>query len=202
MNRKQTERERIRKTFGVNRAISGEYDPALAARCHNGTFVGKTNGTIDVFYGIPFAVPPVGALRWKKPEPVPESDAVSEAYYNGRSPIQSEWPTERASFYPQGEDCLYLNVWKNRTCLDAHKPVMVFFHGGAYGWGGTADPMYDGTNFVTEQPGIVLITVGYRVGLMGFVDFSLSIFPKSRAEKPIRTRRTSACTIRSRRCAG
>ncbi|MBR0425047.1 MAG: carboxylesterase family protein [Clostridia bacterium] len=172
MNRKQTERERIRKTFGVNRAISGEYDPALAARCHNGTFVGKTNGTIDVFYGIPFAVPPVGALRWKKPEPVPESDAVSEAYYNGRSPIQSEWPTERASFYPQGEDCLYLNVWKNRTCLDAHKPVMVFFHGGAYGWGGTADPMYDGTNFVTEQPGIVLITVGYRVGLMGFVDFS------------------------------
>ena len=49
---------------------------------------------------------------------------------------------------------------------------MVFFHGGSYGWGGTADPMYDGRALVSRHPDIVLVTVGYRTGLMGFVDFS------------------------------
>ena len=49
---------------------------------------------------------------------------------------------------------------------------MVFFHGGAYGWGGTADPIYDGQNFVEAHPDIVLVTVNYRIGLMGFMDFS------------------------------
>ena len=49
---------------------------------------------------------------------------------------------------------------------------MVFFHGGSYGWGGTADPLYDGRNFVALHPDIILVTVGYRTGLMGFVDFS------------------------------
>ncbi|MBQ1838860.1 MAG: carboxylesterase family protein, partial [Ruminococcus sp.] len=74
--------------------------------------------------------------------------------------------------YPQGEDCLYLNIWLNQADQTPQKPVMVFFHGGSYGWGGTADPMYNGRNFVSKQPDIILVTVGYRVGLMGFVDLS------------------------------
>ncbi|MBQ5764044.1 MAG: carboxylesterase family protein, partial [Ruminococcus sp.] len=87
-------------------------------------------------------------------------------------PIQTEWKTEQASYYPQGEDCLYLNIWVNRTDDRTDKPVMVFLHGGSYGWGGTADPLYDGKALVSKHPDIILVTVGYRTGLMGFVDFS------------------------------
>ena len=49
---------------------------------------------------------------------------------------------------------------------------MVFFPGGAYGWGGTADPLYDGQHFVEAHPDVLLVTVNYRIGIMGFVDFS------------------------------
>ncbi len=166
------EKERIRESWGENRRITDEYDPALAAKCTNGIFVGRRKGSLLVFRGIPFACPPVGELRWKKPQPVPDGEDVREAYYNGKTPIQTEWPSERASYYPQGEDCLYLNVWTAPEKQPQGKTVMVFIHGGSYGWGGTADPLYDGENFVRAHPEIVLITIGYRVGLMGFVDFS------------------------------
>ena len=163
---------RVRDSYGINQIITGEYDPALAVKCQNGVFVGIGSDSVLAFRGIPFAKPPVGALRWKAPEAVDDSDIVKQAYFNGKSPIQTEWYSEQASYYPQGEDCLYLNIWKNRYDLTEKKPVMVFFHGGSYGWGGTADPIYDGKNFVTQQPDIILVTVGYRTGWMGFVDLS------------------------------
>lgn len=167
-----TARDRIRATYGVNGKIDGSYNPSVAVKCFNGTFVGQQDEGILTFRGIPYAKPPVGSRRWKRPAPAPQDDGVYEAYYFGKSPIQTEWETEEGSYYPQGEDCLYLNVWVNRTNTTAKKPVMVFFHGGGFGWGGTADPLYDGANFVRENPDIILVTVGYRIGLMGFVDFS------------------------------
>ncbi len=163
---------RIRESYGKNSVITGEYDSELSAVCRNGIFVGAKAGNVCSFRGIPFAKPPVGRLRWKAPEPVDDCDSVYEAYYNGKSPIQTEWPSEQASYYPRSEDCLYLNVWKNLSDTSSDKPVMVFLHGGSYGWGGTADPMYDGKAFVSKHPDIILVTVGYRVGLMGFVDLS------------------------------
>lgn len=166
------ESNRVRDSYGVNQLITGEYDAALSAKCHNGIFVGKRESDVLAFRGIPFAKPPVGELRWKAPEAAEDCTDVFEAYYNGKSPIQTEWPSEQASYYPQGEDCLYLNLWKNQADPTEKKPVMVFFHGGAYGWGGTVDPLYDGRNFVTKQSDIILVTVGYRTGLMGFVDLS------------------------------
>ena len=166
------ESNRVRDSYGVNQLITGEHDAALSAKCHNGLFVGKSESDVLAFRGIPFAKPPVGELRWKAPEAAEDCTDVFEAYYNGKSPIQTEWPSEQASYYPQGEDCLYLNLWKNQTDPTEKKPVMVFFHGGAYGWGGTVDPLYDGRNFVTKQSDIILVTVGYRTGLMGFVDLS------------------------------
>ncbi len=166
------ESNRVRDSYGVNQLITGEYDAALSAKCHNGIFVGKSESDVLAFRGIPFAKPPVGELRWKAPEAAEDCTDVFEAYYNGKSPIQTEWPSEQASYYPQGEDCLYLNLWKNQADPTEKKPVMVFFYGGAYGWGGTVDPLYDGRNFVTKQSDIILVTVGYRTGLMGFVDLS------------------------------
>ena len=169
---KNDAKTRLRAAWGENRPVTGRYDPALAARCDNGVFVGEKKDQVLSFRGIPYACPPVGALRWKKPVPAPKNDAVYEAKYNGKSPIQTEWPSERASYYPQGEDCLYLNVWTAPKPVKENKTVMVFIHGGSYGWGGTADPIYDGENLIRAHPEVVLVTVGYRVGLMGFVDFS------------------------------
>ena len=165
-------KEEMRSRYGVNRVIYGDYDHSCAVTCENGVFVGRQAGETIAYRGVPFAKPPVGKLRWKKPVAPDPDSRVYEAYYNGKTPIQTEWPSEVASYYPQGEDCLYLNVWVNPSVPVRDKTVMVFFHGGSYGWGGTADPLYDGRNLITAHPDIILVTVGYRTGLLGFMDFS------------------------------
>ena len=69
-------------------------------------------------------------------------------------------------------NCLTLNVWTNVTGPREGKTVMVFFHGGSYGWGATSDPIYDGRNLVEKYPDLVLVTAEYRLGIFGFIDFS------------------------------
>ena len=160
---------------GENKEITGnDYDRSLAVVCDNGTFVGKEKNDVRSYRGIPFAEAPIGELRWKPPVDAKEDDGVYEAYYYGKSGIQTEAASERASLYTQGEDCLTLNVFCSEENFEESEPkaVMVFFPGGAYGWGGTADPLYDGQNFLEAHSDIVLVTVNYRIGVMGFIDLS------------------------------
>ena len=166
------EKQRLKALFGENKELKENPDKEHAVKCHNGVFIPKIDDTVRIFKGIPFALPPVGERRWKKAEPIPNSDHIFEAYYNGKSPIQTVIDSERSSYYPQSEDCLYLNVWVNDACKDDNKPIMVFIHGGAYGWGGTVDPLYDGLNFIKLHPEVILITIAYRVGIFGFIDLS------------------------------
>ncbi|MBR0087207.1 MAG: carboxylesterase/lipase family protein [Lachnospiraceae bacterium] len=169
------EKEQMAALAGVNREITGEvYDEALAVSCDNGTFVGKEKNGVHSFKGIPYAEAPVGKLRWKPPVDKAEGDGVYEAFYFGKSGIQTETESERASLYLQGEDCLTLNIWTAAEGQEesGKRPVMVFFPGGGYGWGGTADPLYDGQYFIEAHPDVLLVTVNYRIGIMGFVDFS------------------------------
>ena len=161
------------EAYKPNRPIEGGYDPAVAAACKNGTFVGCAREGVTAFKGVPFAEPPIGPLRWKEPVLAGERRGVFEALHNGPSAIQTRLDSERASFYFQSEDCLYLNVWTAEGFAEAKRPVMVFIHGGNYGWGGTADPLYNGHNFVKAHPDIVLVTVAYRLGIFGFMDFSM-----------------------------
>ena len=147
---------------------------AVKVTCENGVMLGQTTDGVTSFKGVPYAKPPVGDLRWKAPQAPDPSDEEIECYDFGYTALQYEWPTEPASSFPKNEDCLTLNIWESEGTAEADeaKPVMVFFHGGAYGWGGTTDPMYDGQNFVSANDDVILITCNYRLGLMSWADFS------------------------------
>ena len=167
------ERAQLQALYGENRKITdGNYDKSLAVKCINGTFVGKRTGDVIAHKGIPFVgQQPVGELRWKAPVDVVPDDGVYEAYYNGKSPCQDEGVSQRASLYPQGEDCLYLNVWRAADGA-VNKPVMVWIHGGAFEIGGTVEPREEGTNFVKENPDVILVSVEYRLNVFGFLHLS------------------------------
>lgn len=149
-------------------------DDAVKVTCDNGVMLGKTENGVTSFKGVPYAKPPVGDLRWKAPEAPDPSEEEVECYDFGYTALQYEWPTEPASSFPKNEDCLTLNIWESEGSADAGeaKPVMVFFHGGAYGWGGTTDPMYNGQHFVEDNGDVILVTCNYRLGLMSWADFS------------------------------
>ena len=142
--------------------------------CENGIMLGKAEDGVVSFKGIPYAKPPVGELRWKAPRAPEPSGAEIECFDFGHTALQYEWPSEPASYTPRSEDCLTLNIWEREGTIgsDEPKPVMVFFHGGAYGWGGTADPTYNGQNFAKAHGDVILVTCNYRLGLMSFADFS------------------------------
>ena len=148
-------------------------DP-VKVTCENGVMLGQTKDGVTSFKGVPYAKPPVEDLRWKAPQAPDPSDEEIECYDFGYTALQYEWPTEPASSFPKNEDCLTLNIWESEGTAEAgeKKPVMVFFHGGAYGWGGTTDPMYDGQNFAKAHDDVILITCNYRLGLMAWADFS------------------------------
>ena len=169
--------EKMHALYGENREITdGNYDKSLAVKCINGTFAGKKTDNIIAFKGIPFVgKQPVGDLRWKAPVDCVPDDGVYEAYYFGKCPCQEGNIGQMGSLYVQGEDCLYLNVWKADDNCDKKKPVMVWIHGGAFEMGGTAEPREEGTNFVKENPDIILVSIEYRLGIFGF--FHLSHLP-------------------------
>ena len=158
---------------GENKPITdGNYDPSVAVKCINGTFVGRKTVNITVFRGIPYVgKQPVGNLRWKAPVDATPDDGVFEAYYNAKS-AYGNGQLETGSLYYMDEDCLYLNIWKSDDAPGRKKPVMVWIHGGAFEAGGTIDPMFDCFNLVKENPDVIVVTIAYRLGVMGFLHLS------------------------------
>ena len=159
--------------YGVNEVIKGAYPDSLAVEASNGVFVGERDGSLLTFKGIPYALQPTGERRWQVARPEPDSRLVREAKYFGHSSIQSRSQGNAASLYPQGEDCLTLNVWTAASGMrTARRPVMVWIHGGSYVCDGTANPRNWGDRFVKAHPEVVFVSVNYRLGLLGFLDLS------------------------------
>ena len=161
----------LKSKYKKNKKLDSIPQDSFAIKCLNGIFLGKNEDNIISFKGIPFAKPPIKNLRWHPPENCENSKDIFEAFYFQKCPIQTEDPGETASFYEISEDCLYLNIWKYNDDIK-NKPVMVFIHGGAFGWGGTIDPLYDGHNFIKAQKDIILVTITYRVSILGFLDLT------------------------------
>ena len=163
----------MKELYGENKVIEGAYPDSLAVETANGIFVGVIDDNLLAFKGIPYALQPTGDRRWQVAKPEPDSRIVREAKYFGHSSIQTRRESDAASLYPQGEDCLTLNVWTaSQGMRTAHRPVMVWFHGGSYVAGGTAGPRNWGDQFVKVHPEVVLVSVNYRLGLLGFLDLS------------------------------
>ena len=159
--------------YGENKVIEGDYPDSLAVEVANGIFVGQRDSTLLVFKGIPYAVQPVGDRRWQVAKPEPDSRLVREAKCFGHSAIQFRSQGNAASLYPQGEDCLNLNVWTAASGMrNARRPVMVWIHGGSYVCDGTCNPRNWCDRFVKAHPEVVFVSVGYRLGLLGFLDLS------------------------------
>ena len=165
--------QEMQALYGENKVIEGDYPDSLAVETANGIFVGQRDSNLLAFKGIPYALQPTGDRRWQAPKPEPDSRLVREAKYFGHSAIQWRSQGNGASLYPQGEDCLTLNVWTAADGMrSARRPVMVWIHGGSYVNNGTANPRDWGDKFVKVHPEVVMVSINYRLGLLGFLDLS------------------------------
>jgi len=127
----------------------------------------STDGKVQIFKGIPYAAPPVGALRWKEPQPVASWTGVRKATEFGARCMQWNVYGDMVFRDPgPSEDCLYLNVWTPNASADAKLPVMVWVYGGGFQAGATSEPRQDGE--VLAHRGVVVVSMNYRLGIFGF----------------------------------
>ena len=162
-----------------------------SVRVTGGQITGTTtpDGMVRIYKGIPFATPPVGALRWQAPQPVIPWSNVRQCDAFGPSPMQGNptpfGPWSAEYLIPKvsiSEDCLYLNVWsgakstqqkrpQDRTNRSAGTgkplPVLVWIYGGGFGSGGAGCAIYDGE--AMARKGILFVSFNYRVGPFGFL---------------------------------
>ena len=134
----------------------------LVVATAGGTVRGQAVAATDEFLGIPYAAPPVGALRWQPPRPA--------APWHGIRPATSYAPhcPQSSSTFGQAstsEDCLYLNVFTPATSKARNLPVMVWVHGGSLLTGESND--YNPAELVRH--GVVVVTINYRLGALGFL---------------------------------
>ncbi|XP_069802179.1 fatty acyl-CoA hydrolase precursor, medium chain-like isoform X2 [Dendropsophus ebraccatus] len=133
-----------------------------------------TDKTVHVFYGVPFAKPPVGSLRFAAPEPPEAWSSTREATDYAPMCLQDRHMIEqtmetlklKVTIPPVSEDCLYLNIFTPAAQAKEEKlPVMVFTHGGGLVTGGAI--MFDGSA-LSAYENVVVVSIQYRLGILGF----------------------------------
>ncbi len=133
----------------------------------DGAVAGQRQAGVDVYRGIAFALPPLGALRWRPPQPVPAWKGVRDASKFAPACMQQgvSMPGETAPSI--SEDCLYLNVWAPPRRAGQRLPVIVWIHGGGYANGSASMPLYHGDRLARK--GVLVVTIAYRLGALGFL---------------------------------
>ena len=136
-----------------------------------GKLAGVARDGVLRFNGIPFAKPPVGALRWRMPEAAEGWSGVRDASrFANIAPQVASASGDVLGGTPgtRSEDCLYLNV-QTPGCDDARRAVMVWIHGGAFVTGAGSVGTYNG-KFLVPRGDVVLVTINYRLGAFGFLN--------------------------------
>ena len=157
-------------------------------RVENGIVKGisAADPRIISYKGIPFAAPPVGALRWKAPQPATNWEGVRECYTFAPISMQAV-PGSQHNIYerewnpdpeiPMSEDCLYLNVWTPAKTTEERLPVYVWYFGGGLQEGNPAEMEFNGEWLARR--GVVVVTINYRLNCFGFL-----AHPELTAEDP------------------
>jgi para-nitrobenzyl esterase len=160
----------IAATWAVS-AVGAATAPQV--KTHDGALVGKREGDVNAFLGVPFAAPPVGQNRWRAPGPVKPWTGERAADHFAASCWQQTgpggfgpWTHEYVVSGPVSEDCLYLNVWAPAKA-GGKRPVLVWIHGGGFSQGSGSVPIYNGAKLAAE--GIVVVDINYRLGVFGFL---------------------------------
>lgn len=138
------------------------------AQVAQGQISGVSEGEINVFKSIAYALPPVGERRWRAPAAPEPWQGTFDASAFGASCIQPPYPANSVYFEElsaTSEDCLTLNIWAPKNAKGA--PVIVWIHGGALQRGTSASPMYDGAEYAKR--GIVFVSINYRLGVFGWL---------------------------------
>lgn len=138
-------------------------DPKVV-RIASGTVQGKTSDGVDSFLGIPYAAPPVGALRWRPPQPAAHWSGIRQAtHYGNRCPALASTNGARSNT----ENCLFINVQRPAgTTASAHLPVYVFIHGGGLVNGSSNQA---GGGQIVRETNAIVVTMNYRLGVFGFL---------------------------------
>jgi len=135
----------------------------LVVRTDRGLIQGKSAEGIDQWLGVPYAAPPVGALRWAAPEPAARWTGVRQATaYGGRCAQLANGNGPRVD----NEDCLYLNVYAPPGRFPGRLPVLFMIHGGGLTTG--AGDQHDGSLIVNTDH-IIVVSINYRLGPFGFL---------------------------------
>ena len=146
-----------------------------------GTVRGKTEvtaggGEVDVWYGIPYAEPPTGKLRFRSPRPLDRWSGVKNATTLPNSCMQEldtyfgdfEGATMWNANTLLSEDCLYLSVIASKQRSNQSLSVVVWFHGGGFSYGTSTLDVYDYKTFAESQ-GVIVVAIQHRVGSLGFL---------------------------------
>ena len=135
----------------------------------SGAVRGTADGGIAVFKGIPYAVPPVGAMRWRPPAPMQRWKTVRDATAFGPACVQPQGKSvsvySPAAPLPVSEDCLTLNIWAPKNAKNA--PVFFWIHGGALVTGSSREATYDGRRMA--ERGVIVVSINYRLGVLGWL---------------------------------
>lgn len=145
-----------------------------------GRVEGLIDGTLRVFKGIPYSLPPVGSRRWKPPAPMPAWSGVRKATEFGAACFQPKPKVPNlytADLGRMSEDCLTLNIWAPAGAHDM--PVFFWIHGGALWGDASKDPLYNGAR-IAARGHVIVVSINYRLGVLGWL-----AHPELSAESPL-----------------
>src|ERR1700733_13082485 len=143
--------------FALVFATAGRSPLAAPVRTEAGLVEGARTSGVTIYKGLPFAAPPVGALRWRAPRPANPWRGVRQAQAFAPACMQTSVSMPGEIPPTISEDCLYLNIWTPARRPGARLPVMVWIHGGGFSSGSASMPLYWGDRLAKR--GVIVVAV-------------------------------------------